>query len=101
MNAAQAAMIADPDVITAAIQGLAWVAAIIAGVISILGSTLIGTFLYIWHQAKIKVDSIDEKVDRIATGLEHLTLDTKIQIAEIKTRCEEKHTQRRSSDIID
>lgn len=91
--------IAHPDIITAAIRVLAWVSAIIGMILSGLFAGMIGTFLYIWNQAKVKVDSIDVKVDRIATGLEHLTLTTSTQITEIKTRCKELHTQRRADDI--
>ena len=89
------AWIAHPDIITAAIRALVWVAAVVGFVLSGLFTALIGTFIYIWREAKVKVDSIDIKVDRIATGLEGLTLSTSTQIAEIKTRCKELHTPRR------
>jgi hypothetical protein len=87
--------IADPDMITAAIHVLAWIAGIVGIVLSSLFTGLIATLMYIWKQFRVQVDSLGVKVDRIANGLEHLTLETKTQITEIKTRCDGNHTNQR------
>ena len=80
--------IAHPDVITSAIR-------VLAGSVLILGGALVGTLLYIWYQTKAEISGLGVKIERIAAGLELLTLTTSTQITEIKTRCKELHTPRR------
>lgn len=84
--------IAHPDMITSAIRVLAWA-------VAALGGSLVGTLLYIWNRTGAKIDSLDGKIDRIASGLEKLALTTSAQIAAIEARCEERHSNhRRATD---
>jgi len=68
----------DPLLITTAIKVLAW--AVVA-----TGGALIAVLVWIWSKT-------DGQIDSIAKSLESLALTTSIDIASIKTRCEERHT---------
>lgn len=70
-------MIVQPDIVTAAIKLLAW--AVLA-----TGSALIAVLAWIWNKT-------DSKVDRIASSLELLTLNTSTDIATIKATCKANH----------
>lgn len=86
--------IAHPDMITSAIRLLSWA-------VASLGAALVGTLLYIWNKTGGKIDSLDAKIERMASGLERLTLTTTAQIAAIEVRCEERHANhRRQTDPI-
>ena len=77
--------VAHPDIVTSAIK-------LLAGAVFALGSSLVATLLYIWHQTKGKIDSIDLKVNSIAISLSELAGKMSKDIAEINIRCEERHS---------
>lgn len=84
MPAPDYSWVADPDVITSAIQLLA---AAVAGAAALLGAVLTllgGVLAWIWNKT-------DSKIDRIATSLEALTLTTSTELATIKAKCEANH----------
>ena len=87
-NVAAEAWIAHPDIITHAIR-------VLSGSVILLGGGLVGTLLYIWHGTKSEIISLNNKIDRIAVGLEALALTTQSKLSAIEVRCEERHTLRR------
>lgn len=111
--------IIHPDIITASIQALVKV---VGAAIALMGSSLVGTLLYIWHEhkkamskmsddvkAEIKTISHDFKADisRVASSLENIssTLFDRQRIVENRmseqeTRCEERYKlHRRNTDL--
>jgi hypothetical protein len=76
--------IADPDIITSAIQVLSWAVVVAGALLSAVFSALIAVIVYIWHKT-------DAKVDRIAVSLETLTLTVATEIATIKATCAGNH----------
>lgn len=109
-----------PDVVTAAIEALVWV---VGGTITFLGTSLIGTLLYIWQQHKKEMGKIStdlkeefkivttdlkEEICRVAGSLENIssTLFDRQRALEIRqgeqeVRCDERHSHRRATDHID
>lgn len=69
--------VANPDIITAAIQ-------LLAGAVVVTGGALISVVVWVFMRT-------DAKVDRIATSLEALTLTTSVDIASMKAKCEANH----------
>jgi hypothetical protein len=69
--------IADPDIITAAIQ-------VLSGAVVVSSGALISVLVWIFNKT-------DAKVDRIATSLETLTLTVSTEIATIKATCKANH----------
>lgn len=71
--------VANPDIITSAIQ-------LLAGAVVVTGSALISVVVWVFMRT-------DAKVDRIATSLETLTLTTSVDIASMKATCKANHPQ--------
>lgn len=71
--------IADPDIITSAIQ-------LLAGAVAGTGALLVAVLAWIWNKT-------DAKIDRIANSLETLTLTTSVDLATIKAKCRANHPE--------
>ena len=69
--------VANPDIITAAIQ-------VLSGAVVVTGGALITVIVWIFNRT-------DAKVDRIANSLEALTLTTSTDLATIKATCKANH----------
>lgn len=69
--------VADPDIITGAIQLLSWA-------VVVTGGALITVIVWIFNRT-------DAKVDRIATSLEALTLTTSVRMSNIEMICKINH----------
>lgn len=80
---AEAVWIAHPDVVTSAIK-------LLAGVVTLLGATLISVLIYIWQSHKKQQEKIEEKVDKIAVSLEQLAMNFEHRLTTIEARCEER-----------
>jgi hypothetical protein len=90
MPAPESVYTVHPDVVSQAIK-------ILAGAVLLLGSSLVGTLLYIWHKSDGRISKVESKIDRIATSMESLdkTLTVKItavegQVKAIQEVCKER-----------
>lgn len=84
MAAPDYSWVANPDVITSAIQLLAGAVAAAAALLGAVLTLLGGILAWIWNKT-------DAKIDRIANSLEALTLTTSTEIAAIKAKCDANH----------
>lgn len=87
----QAVWVANPDLITSAIK-------LLAGAVITLGGMLVagGRYVasYMMKQMNSRMDGMEKKLERLATGMESLALTTSNQITKIEVRCEERHRER-------
>lgn len=81
------AWVAHPDIVTGAIL-------VLAGAVSLLGTGLIATLIYIWKNHKKSVEDIvtkiEDKVDSIAKSLESLAQGVEHRLTALEVRCETK-----------
>lgn len=90
--------VARPDMISQAINLLVMVGKALIGAIICLGGALIAVLLYIWHQTKGQIGSLETQMRQMATSLSDLAGHIREEIATINTRCDERHTMRRRRD---
>lgn len=82
---------ANPDLVTEAIRLLAG-AVISLGGILVIGLKWIAQGIF--RQVEKRMEGFEQKLDRVATSLEGLTLTTSVEIAEIKATCKGNHPHR-------
>jgi TctA family transporter len=87
--------VANPDVITAAIKLLSGSVIALGGII-VTGGRWIA--VYLAKQMNKRMDGMEDKLGRLADGMESLALTTSNQITRIETRCDERHLNHKRRD---
>jgi len=85
--------VANPDLITSAIKLLA--GAVFSSIITLGGIIVAGTkwvATTTMKRVESRMDGFEEKLERVAGGMETLALTTSNQITRIEVRCEERHS---------
>lgn len=98
--------VANPDIITSAIKLLAGAVVALGGMLIAGGKWVAGYMMKSMNDRSTSIEAkltlavtdLSGKLDRLATGMEHLALTTSNQITKIEVRCEERHSNHSRRD---